>query len=211
MSRKDIDKKIQQAEDERNRIIDGVKTQKETAEKRKKELSSLLKNMDPAASFEEFKKVQTEAATNEAFLSHLESAERQLKEATEAARKEYAGIVEALQKDVDERHQKAGKAIMEPLKKIEAILQEVIKEDNETLDMQKRAIAAYAIPQEYRDNVGGKTTIRRPESIEIVKGAPTAGKMAVYGHYDLRRNSRIGTLLSVIIDIEKARKDGQPF
>jgi hypothetical protein len=209
MNRKEAEKKILQAEGERNRMIEGVKTQKETAEKRKEELSSLLQSMDPTASFEEFKKIQTEATTNEAFLSHLEAAERQLKETTDAAKAEYKSIIKALQEDVDERHQKAGNAIMEPLKKIEAILQEVIKEDNETLDMQKRAMAAYAIPQEYRDNAGGKHVIRRPESIEIIKGAPTAGNF--YANYDLRRNSRIGTLLSDIIDIEKARKDGQPF
>lgn len=202
MNRKDIEKKIQQADAERNRIIDGVKTQKETAEKRKEELSSLLQNMDPAASFEEFKKVQTEAATNEAFLSHLESAERQLKEPTEAARKEYAGIVKALQEDIDEKHKKAGDALMEPLKKAESILLEAMKEDDNAYQMQGRARKAYAIPDQYRTQQGARVAYSAVESIKVFEGL---GARSINGLY------RISALLQAVKDIEDARKKGLPF
>ena len=202
MNKKDVEKKILQAEGERNRMIEGVKTQKETAEKRKEELSSLLKNMDPAASFEEFKKVQTEAATNEAFLSHLESAERQLKEPTDAAKAEYKSIIKALQEDVDERHKKTGDALMEPLKKAENILLETMKEDDNAYQMQARARKAYAIPDQYRTQQGARFVYGAVESIKIFDGVAAGTITALY---------RISTLLQAVKDIEESRKKGLPF
>lgn len=202
MNKKDIEKKIMQAESERNRMIEGIKTQKKTAEKRKEELSSLLQNMDPAASFEEFKKIQTEAATNDAFISHLEHAERQLKEPTDAAKAEYKSIIKALQEDIDEKHKKAGDALMEPLKKAESILLEAMKEDDNAYQMQGRARKAYAIPDQYKTQKGASVSYGAVESIKIFDGL---GSGSINGLY------RISSLLKAVKDIEDARKKGLPF
>ena len=189
MKRNDIVKKIQQAEAERKRLADGIKAQKEAAEKRKAELSSRLNNMDPAASFEDFKKIQTEAATNDAFISHLEYAERQLKEPTDAAKAEYKSIITALQADTDAAHNAAGAAILGHLNEIEKIIRETDKADNETRDLVGKTSAAYAMPQ----NAKKVTYCELGESFPVTMWAP------------------FGSILKAKQQIEENRKKGKPF
>ena len=189
MNRKDAEKKIMQAAAERKRLLDGVKAQKKEAEARKEELSSLLQNMDPAASYEDFKKIQTEAATNDAFIEHLDYAEKQLKQPTEAARKEYAEIIDVLQADTNARHSKAGAAILSHLTEIEKIINETVKEDNVTRGLVTNAAAAYAMP--------------------------AAAKKVLYSElgaeYPITSLSRLAVILQKKKEIEEERKKGKAF
>lgn len=189
MKKTDIVKKIQQAEAERKRLTDGVKTQKETAMKRQEDLSSRLQTMDPAASYEDFKQIQQEAATNEAFLSHLEYAEKQLKEPTDAGKAEYKSIIAALQADTDAAHKAAGAEIMKHLNAITAIIDETAKADDDTRELVKKARNAYATQKE------GKT-------VHYSEQGPD---------YSIKALSRLSSLIRAKQQIEDEQKKGKPF
>lgn len=189
MKKQDIVKRIQKAEAERKRLTDGIKAQKETAEKRKEELSSRLNNMDPAASYEDFKQIQQEAATNDAFLSHLEYAERQLKEPTDAGKAEYKSIITALQADADAAHMAAGAAILAHLNEIEKIIRETDKADNETRDLVGKTSVAYSMPH----NAKKVTFCELGESYPITMWGP------------------LSSILDAKRKIEENRKKGKAF
>ena len=131
MKKNDIVKQIEKAEAERKRLVDGIQKQKKETEERQKDLQNRLQTMDPAASFEEFKKVKMEADTNEAYLKHLEYAGGQLKKATDSAKKEYKSIIDGLQADTDAEHKAAGAAIMDHLKALEKTINGILQENHQ--------------------------------------------------------------------------------